>query len=241
MRRASSLPFAFALAPLFALSLLATGCIGCQVGDAEDEAAVEERLDETGTLDVVEWAAEADYEAPADGKLSEEQVEMYVAVQQRAARIRQVARQRMEEHTGGEEENKEIGLAAAMRAFSDLGDVVTAELRAAHELGENPAEYQWVVARITEARLAAVGDEARSSFARAGGEMLAALEQQLAESDDEAQREALRERIAELRDGLAEQEEAALSEAQRHNLALYAEHRERIETAAREYQASLDG
>jgi len=241
MRRTPSSARLFALAAPLVLALTTSAGLGCRGGDAEDEAAIEERLDETGTLDVVEWAAQAEYEPPEDGKLSERQMEMYVAVQRRAAKIRQVARQRMEERTGDEQGEKEIGFAAAMRAVGDLGDMMTAELRAARELDENPAEYQWVVGQIAGAQVAAVGNQARQGFARASGEMLEALAEQLEETDDADRREALREQIAELRENLAEQEEASVSAAPAHNLELYQRYREEIEEASRDDQESLDG
>lgn len=230
------------LVTVCALALTTSACLGCRGGDAEDEAAIEERLDETGTMDVVEWAAQAEYEPPQDGRLSEEQMETYVAVQRRAAKIRQVARQRMEGRTGEDEDGKrEIGIAAAMRAVGDLGDVMTAELRAARELDENPAEYQWVVGQIAEAQVAVAGNQARQGFARVSGEMLEALEEQLEETDDADRREALREQIAELRDNLAEQEEATVSAAHAHNMELYERYREAIDEARRESQEPLDG
>ncbi|HMB53983.1 MAG TPA: hypothetical protein VKU40_11740 [Thermoanaerobaculia bacterium] len=239
MRRTSAR--LLALAAVFALALTTTACLGCRGDDAEDEAAIEERLDETGSFDVVEWAAQADYDPPEDGRLSEEQMEMYVAVQRRAAKIRQVARQRMEGRTTENEEgDKEIGFAAAMRAVGDLGDMMTAELRAARELDENPAEYQWVLGKVAEAQVAAVGNQARQGFARASAEMLEALEEQLEETDDADRREALREQIAELRESAGEQEEAGVSDANRHNMELYQRYRDEIEEAARENQESLD-
>jgi hypothetical protein len=232
-----------ALAVPLILAVSTTGCLGCSgSGDGEDEASIDERLDETGSLDVVEWAAQAEYEAPEDGKLSEAQMEMYVAVQQRAVKIRQVARQRMGERTGEDGEGeRRVGLNEAVKALSDLGDMVTAELRAARELGENPAEYQWVVGKVAEARIADAGNKMRVSMAQAGGSALQSLEERLAESDDEGEKEALRQQVEKIRQSLAEQENATPSEAAQHNLALYETYRTRIEAVERDGQHSMDG
>lgn len=240
MRRTPAFARLLALAAILALALTTTACLGCRGDDAEDEAAIEERLDETGSIDVVEWAAQAEYDPPADGRLSEGQMEMYVAVQRRAAKIRQVARQRLDGRTTENEEgDKQIGFGAAIRAAGDFGDLMTAELRAARELDENPAEYQWVLGKIAEAQVATLGNQARQGFARASAEMLGALEERLEESENADEREALREQIAELRESAAEQE-GGVSDANRHNLELYERYRAEIEAAVRENQESLE-
>ncbi len=71
------------------LTLVAT--TSCRRQPAEDDAAVREALAAKPTTEVLAEAAAAAYEPPADGKLGEEQLEMYLAVRERERRIREVA------------------------------------------------------------------------------------------------------------------------------------------------------
>lgn len=234
MRRSDSPPL-FRLLTLGALAaflvLVAAACGG------PSERSVEERLEEKGTMDVIEEAAEAEYEPPEDGRLTETQMEMYLAVQERAIEIRRVAKKRMEERVGQadeEEGDDKPSLFEALRAVGDFGDVMTAELRAAQELGHNPAEYQWVQGQILEAQMARAGKEMQRGAAQAGRQFLEVLEAQLDNADSREQREEIRRQIKEYQDNLAEMEtDEELEPSVQHNLELFREFEERI----REVQA----
>lgn len=225
----------FALAALCAVvALLAAACGG------PSERSVEERLDEKGTMDVIEEAAQAEYEPPADGRLTEKQMEMYLEVQERAVEIRRVAKQRMEGRVkkdeagegGGADGEETPSLFEALRAVGDLGDVMTADLRAAQDLGHNPAEYQWVQGQILEAQMARAGKEMQQGAAQAGRQFLEVLEAQLDNARDDEQREEIRRQIREYEDNLAEMEaDEELEPSVQHNLELFQEYRERIQEA----------
>jgi HPt (histidine-containing phosphotransfer) domain-containing protein len=233
MRRRSSLPL---LAVTAGLVLCVASCAGCRSRD--DEASIEERLDDTGTMDVLEKAADAEYDPPEDGRLSEEQMEMYLEVQKRAAKIRGVLAQRLKERSGeddGSGSKKKPSLTDALGAFGDVSDMVMAEQRAALELGRNPAEYLWVQGQIAEARVAGLGQQMQSGAAQAGAQLLASLEAQLESTDDEQQRERIREQIRRTRESLEETAQSdPLSPAVRHNLDLVERYRERLEAVDRE-------
>ena len=204
--RHSAIPNALALLGLTCL-LLTAACGG------DDEASVEQRLEEKGTMDLVEEVAQDEYDPPADGELSEAQMEMYLEVQERAIKIRQVAQKRMEERVGedgksAEGEGKQPGLFDALRAVGDLGDLVTADLRAAKELGHNAAEYQWVREQVLAARMWRMSHEMQAGFAAANQQVLDALEAQRAAAPDDATRQALDEQIAQYEQSVAEAQSA---------------------------------
>jgi hypothetical protein len=199
------------LAALLAAVLLATALVGlgAACGRGDDEAAIEERLDDEGTMDVLEKAGEAEYDPPADGELTAKQMEMYIAVQERAGKIRQVANKRLEEKKAeGEAEGKELGFFDAMKAVGDVGDLVTADLRAAQELGHNTAEYQWVQEKVVEAQMARMTREMSKAAGAMGQQFLGVLEGQLAATEEPAQKAEIQRQIDEYEASLAETREA---------------------------------
>jgi uncharacterized protein YicC (UPF0701 family) len=96
-----------------------------------------------------------DYKSPADGRLSEGQVRMYLDVRRREQKIRE----------------------AAFKNQS-LADVSTADLRAARELGFNPKEYQWVRDRVMEAQMLQATQALHQQVAVSREALLRSLEQQ---------------------------------------------------------------
>lgn len=219
------------------LALLVLPLAACGGGG---EAEVEESLEETGTLDILEQASEDEYEPPADGELTEEQVEMYLAVQERAVKIRQVTGKRLEEKQAEAEgsEGGEIGFMDAMRAMGEVSDFVTADIRAAKELGHNSAEYQWVQEKVMEAQAAKMTAGFAEQASAAGQQFLTMMQEQLAKTEDAEQRAALEQQIAEYEASMAEnQGEGELEPAVEHNMELLAEYQEEIDRIQQSYQA----
>lgn len=219
------------MAPAMALALvlaLATG--GCNRGD--DEASIEDRLDETGAMKVLEDTADAEYDPPADGELTEGQIEMYLAVQERAWKIRQVAAKKLEEKTKDSEGNdREVGFFDAMRSLGDVGDVITAELRAAQELGHNTAEYQWVQGKVIEAQMARATAGMREQMSGVGDQVIEMLQSQRDAATDDETRRQLDDQIAEARKSFAEaqqEDESAWEPGVEHNMELVGKYDEKI-------------
>jgi hypothetical protein len=213
---------------VLAAALAAGGC-----GRGDDEASIEDRLAETGSMDVLEQAGEAEYDPPADGELTEDQVEMYLAVQERAWKIRQVAAKKVEEKTrDAEGQDKQVGFLDAMRSLGDVGDFVTAELRAAQELGHNPAEYQWVQGKVLEAQMARATAGMREQMAGVGNQVVEMLEAQREAATDEETRRQLDEQIAEARKNFADAQQEdpdAWEPGVEHNVELVARYDEKLE------------
>ncbi len=137
---------------LTALILLA----GCGYGGPKD---AEQALKDKGVLDVLEQAGEDDYDPPADGKLTEKQIQMYLDVKKRERDLAKVAAEELRKKGQDlkDAEKEGGGLSAALKGLSalkDLTNLVTADIRAAQELGYNTAEYSWVKSQVLEAGLA---------------------------------------------------------------------------------------
>lgn len=221
-----------ALALALSAGLLSTAACGRGNDD------VEENLAETGTLDVLEQAGEDVYDPPADGELSEDQVEMYLAVQERAAKIRQVTGKRLQEQQAeAKAEEREVGFMEGLSALGEAADFVTAEIRAAKELGHNSAEYQWVAEQVIEAQTAKMSRGVQEQMGQAGEQYLGMLREQLANTTDAEQKAAIEQQIAEYEQGLAESSAAEeLEPGVAHNLELIERYQERLDGIQKLYQ-----
>src|SRR5882757_3062193 len=127
---------------------------GCQ-GKSADEASIQKSLHQKSTAGLMDEVAKApDYHPPADGRLTEAQVKMYLAVRQREQQIREVAfkqRQDTGEPAPADSSLDQLAYVEALKTVGDqpdLADIATADLRAAQELGFNPKEYSWVKERV---------------------------------------------------------------------------------------------
>jgi hypothetical protein len=100
---------------------------------------------------VLKAAADDKYDPPADGKLTDAQLQMYLKVRQREQAIAKVAREEAQAHAKKADAAGEKSVGGMMEAFKTLGsvaDLATADIRAAQELGVNTAEYMWVKTTI---------------------------------------------------------------------------------------------
>jgi len=167
--------------------LLVTTLSGCKLKKAMDEAQISDSLSDLGTTDLMEATADDTYDAPEDGRLTDSQIQMYLKVREQEKKIAQVARQEMEAKAKKAEEKGEKSLAGMMAGFQALGsvaDLMTADIRAAHELGYNTAEYQWVKGQVLEASGAAFQEQMQASMATMMDESYTALKKQAAEATD---------------------------------------------------------
>jgi hypothetical protein len=180
--------------------------LGCRDKPAQDEASIRESLEEKGTVDLMDQVSKApDYPPPADGRLTDRQVKMYLDVRERELRIREVALQSLKaKGEQAEQEARKVSPFEAMKALGDLADVATADLRAAQELGHNPKEYQWVKERVLEAQMLATTRTLDRQVAEGRKGILATLEEQRRTATDDAQRAEIDRRIEELRKGSAD-------------------------------------
>jgi hypothetical protein len=113
--------------------------------------------------------AEDTYDAPRDGRLTEAQVQMYLKVREHEKKIAQVAKEELKKHSEEAEKkgNKSLGgFMEGMKALGSAADFLTADIRAAKDLGYNTQEYLWVKQQILEASTAQMAEQFSASMAQ---------------------------------------------------------------------------
>ena len=164
--------------PLLILILLA----GCRREEAEKKPVVAQTPVQRFT-------------PPADGRLTEQQIQLFLKIRPREKQI-----------------------------ADETGDPA-ADAKAAREMGRDPAEYQWVKARIAEAVLARVTADWETMDEGSRQALLDGMERVRDTLQDREDRAALERRIAQLRGTAPESAESA---ALRHNVNLVARHQEEM-------------
>jgi len=122
-----------------------------------DDAAIAADLNKRGTADLLEETSKDNYAPPADGRITDDQVKMYLRVREHEVKIAEVARKEMQQHAETAKAKGEKSAGGMMEGFKALGaaaDVLTADIRAAKALGLNTAEYTWVKGQILAASTA---------------------------------------------------------------------------------------
>ncbi|MFN2239151.1 MAG: hypothetical protein ABR524_07140 [Thermoanaerobaculia bacterium] len=187
--------------------LLVAGLSGCKLKKAMDEAQISDDLSNLGTTELMEKVADDSYDAPADGRLTDSQIQMYLKVREQEKKIAMVARQEMEAKAKKIEEKGEKSLAGMMAGFQALGsvaDLMTADIRAAHELGYNTAEYQWVKGQVLEASGSVFQEQMQASMSTMLDESYAALKKQADEATDPQTKKAFTGMLADYEKNRAE-------------------------------------
>src|SRR4029078_11787311 len=113
---------------------------GCKAKELADKMSISKNLEKVGTTDLMKKVADDKYEAPADGKLTDAQIQMYLKVREHEKQIAQVAKQEAQQHAANAKKAGDKSLAGMMEGFKTLGsvaDLMTADIRAAKELGYN--------------------------------------------------------------------------------------------------------
>jgi hypothetical protein len=150
-----------------ALSCLFLLFLGCKAKEMADKAAISNDLDKRGTVDLMKEAANDKYDAPADGKLTESQIQMYLKVREHEKAIVQVARKEAQQHAEKAKAAGEKSLAGMMEGLKTLGsaaDMATADIRAAKDLGYNTQEYLWIKGKVLEASSAAMSEKVTTAM-----------------------------------------------------------------------------
>jgi hypothetical protein len=194
------LPALVALPAPAALAVLAMlPALGCRQPD--DSAAIRARLRAKDAAQVIREAAAARYTPPADGRLTDGQVRMYLLVRERECRIREAA------------------------ALEAQGRRAAADLRAAQEVKVNPKQYAWVRERVLEAEAAATTQALYQRMAAGREQLLARMRRDRDALTDPARRAAAEREIDDWKRGL-QAAEPPVAPAVRANVALLARYRE---------------
>ena len=145
---------------LIAMLCLSLALVGCK-GKLE-KASISKDLKERGTTDLMKEVANDSYDPPQDGRLSEVQVQMYLKVREHEKKIAQVAKSELEKHAeeAKKKGDKSIGgFMEGMKALGSAADFLTADIRAAKDLGYNTQEYLWVKQQILAASTAQMAEQ----------------------------------------------------------------------------------
>ncbi|HYC90069.1 MAG TPA: hypothetical protein VEO54_12715 [Thermoanaerobaculia bacterium] len=141
---------------------LSLALVGCKAKEVADKADISKDLKERGTTELMEEVAKDEYTPPADGRLTDNQVQMYLKVREHEKKIAQVARDEMKAHAAKAEKKGDNSLAGMMDGFKALGsaaDLMTADIRAAKDLGYNSQEYLWVKQQVLAASTSQMAEE----------------------------------------------------------------------------------
>jgi len=134
---------------------------GCKAKEPADKAAISKDLQKRGTIDLAQQIAKDSYDAPADGRLKDSQIQMYLKVREHEKQIAQVAKDEMKQHAQQADKSKNslAGMIQGMKALGSAADFVTADLRAAKDLGYNTQEYLWVKQQILAVSTTAMAEK----------------------------------------------------------------------------------
>jgi competence protein ComGC len=205
-------------------TLLAGLCLvfalgGCKAKEALDKVAISKDLSKNGTVDLMKKVADDQYTAPADGKLTDGQVQMYLKVREHEKQIAQVAKQEAQQHADAAKKAGEKSLAGMMEGFKTIGsvaDLVTADIRAAKDLGYNTQEYLWVKGQILAVSSAAMAEK----MTEAGNAAFEQMVQQTKKSYDEATDEQTKKMYKETLDALDKQKQEMAASKEKEDPAL---------------------
>ena len=193
---------------LSAVVILALALAGCKAKEAFDQASISHDLDKRGTLDLMKDVSKDSYTAPADGKLTDAQIKMYLKVRDNEKKIAQVARKEAEQHAAAANKAGDKSLAGMMEGFKTMGsaaEMFTADIRAAKDLGFNTQEYLWVKTQV----LAVSGAELTSKMGQAMNAQMEASYKQIKKSYDEAKDEQSKQTYKQILDGMETQRSEA--------------------------------
>lgn len=170
---------------------------GCKAKEALDAAGISKDLEKKGTTDLMKEVAEDTYEPPQDGKLTDAQMQMYLKVREEEKKIARVAKDEAKQHADKAKESGEKSLAGMIQGFKTLGsvaDLLTADLRAAKQLGYNSQEYLWVKEQVLAVSGAAMANKMSEAI---NAQMNAAITE-AKKAHDEAKDEATKKMYADM-------------------------------------------
>lgn len=198
---------------------LSLALVGCKAKELADKAAIAKDLQKRGTTDLMKEVADDEYTPPEDGRLTEAQIQMYLKVREHEKKIAQVAKAEMKKHAESAEGKGEKSLSGMMDGFKALGsaaDLMTADIRAAADLGYNTQEYLWVKGQVLGASTAAMAEKFSQSMAANFDKAYAEAKKAYDETTDESMKKVYADMLAgydktreEMKQQEAEQDPAA--------------------------------
>ncbi len=144
---------------LSAVLMLSFLVAGCRAKEAYDKAKISQDLDKRGTMDLMKDVSKDRYTPPSDGRLTDGQMQMYLKVRGHEKDIAQVARKEAQQHADAAKKAGEKSISGMMEGFktmSSAAEMLTADIRAAKDLGYNTQEYLWVKSQVMAASAVAL-------------------------------------------------------------------------------------
>lgn len=102
---------------------------------------------------IIESANEDRYDPPRNGKLSQSQVEEFVAVMMKTQDYRTAQAERLEKLGKKADNNEVASMAEAMSGLAGVASIANAEMEVVKTAGGNWAEHQWVKEQLYTARI----------------------------------------------------------------------------------------
>jgi hypothetical protein len=152
---------------LLVMLCLSLALAGCKAKELADKADISKDLEKRGTKDLMEEVANDEYTPPADGRLKEAQIQMYLKVREHEKKIAEVAKEEMKKHAETAEKKGDKSIGGMLEGFKALGsaaDFMTADIRAAKDLGYNTQEYLWVKQQVLAASTAQMAEQFNQSM-----------------------------------------------------------------------------
>lgn len=216
------------------LSIAAVTLTGCGKESAEKTA---ETLRDKGAMEVVRQAADDEYDPPADGRLTDAQIQMYLKVREREVEIAKVARQQLEQQATKVKEKGDKSIGGLMEAYKGLGtaaNFLTADIRAAQELGYNTAEYMWVKGQVIKASAAEWAEKSQAQLTAVTDQAYENMKKQYEAATDETSKQALKEVLDQMEKGRAEisAKNMGVDDTDRYNRDLLAKYEDSLKALA---------
>lgn len=186
--------------PILGIALcLSIALAGCKAKETLDKADISKDLDKRGTTDLMQEVANDTYEPPADGKLTDAQIQMYLKVRDKEKAIAQVAKAEAQQHADAAKKKGEKSIAGMMEGFKTLGsvaDMLTADVRAAKDLGFNTQEYLWVKTQVLGASTSAMAEKFSDTMSSSMDKAYQDAKKALDEAKDEQSKQMYRQLLA---------------------------------------------
>jgi len=199
---------------LYAVVALCVLLTGCKAKELAEKASIARDLNKRGsTIDLMKQTAEDKYTPPADGKLTDSQIKMYLKVREHEKAIAQVAKEQLQQHAEAAKKAGDKSIGGMMEGFKGLGslaDFATADIRAAKDLGFNTQEYLWVKGKVLEASSVAMADKMTEAI----NAQMEASYQQMKKAHDEAKDEATKKMYADSLAGFEKSRQEAQAQKQ---------------------------
>jgi len=173
--------------------------LGCRAKELVEKEAIKADLHKRGTMDLMKEVSEDKYTAPADGKLTEAQIQMYLKVREREKVIAQEAKKDAQAHAAAADKagSKSIaGMMEGLKTMSSAAEMLTADIRAAKDLHYNTQEYLWVKGQILAASSSAMMEKVGQTLQVQMDASYAQIKKSYDEAKDDATKKAYGEMLA---------------------------------------------